>query len=211
MANKLVLIVGEHPNEATALYLGRKAAEELERRGYDVSVERMPLELTFVGSVVKGLPPVDVAGHATHFSWLEKILLKHGNEAFYLHFHNSSIYGNPSKLRDLLFLNPHFPTGGVGIEIPAIFKQTKNKRLLERAQDIEDAVATVADFKSSSEHGLVEPILPHLVSSIEDYVNGRLLPVDNIFPINTQPAYDITADIEAGRNPLFRFLQKDAN
>ncbi len=201
-ANKLVITVGEHPDEVTALYLGRKVAEELERRGYDVSVERMPLELTRVGSIVKGLPLVDITGHAMHFSWLENIHLQYGNEVRYLHFHNCYIYGNPLNLRDILFLDANLPTGGAGIEIPAIPKQTKNKRLLKGALKPEDA--TVADFKSSSEHGLVDLILPRLVQSIEDYINGRLLPVE--LPRDIKPTYkfNIADGIVDQSNPFSR-------
>ena len=55
----VVIVVGEHPQEVSALYLGKKVYERLSSAGYDAHLERMPVELTLIGSIVKGLEPVN--------------------------------------------------------------------------------------------------------------------------------------------------------
>lgn len=137
--NPIVIVIGEHPHEASAFYLGKKVYERLQSASYNVSLERMPVELTPVGSVVKGLEPVDEK--TVRLDWLRELYGRYGAGAFYFHFHNSRYdptEDEKPEIETMELSRVGYPPveefkvyKGFAFELPAIWRQTRNKRFLE--------------------------------------------------------------------------------
>lgn len=131
----VVIIVGEHPQEVSALELGKGVYERLRHDDYKAFLERMPLKLTPVGSVVKGLEPVDE--RVVRIAWLREVFARYGDDAFCFSFHNGK-YPGVSGIEIVRYEDITYPPiwefskyKGFVLEIPAVFKPTRNNRLLE--------------------------------------------------------------------------------
>ncbi len=194
----VVIVIGEHPQESTAFHLGKVVYERLRRNGYDVFLERMPVELTPAGSAVKGLEPADE--RISRLSWLRGVYERHGTEAFYFPFHNwnSDALDGKDTVGAFELCRVDSPPveefrqyRGVALEIPAVWKRTKNRRLMEHARAmaehqaggnlkpgsargyLEAFHAQVVDFEFSSRYGFAgDSVAERLVAMIMAYMDS---------------------------------------
>lgn len=138
----VVVVIGEHPQEATAFTLGKRFQQTLFRHGYSVFIERMPSEVTPIGSVVQGN---EVDEYRTRLTWLRRgVFAKYKSDAIFILFHNS-VYvpdrDNIPHLESALICEVTYPiteefipVKGFAVEIPALWKKTPNKKVLEWGQ-----------------------------------------------------------------------------
>ena len=82
----IVIEFGDHPPEVSAHYYARQVYKELQKHGVNAVLERMPVELTEIGSVVKELTPIDEG--KVRVPWLRNMYSRYPEGSFFFQFHN---------------------------------------------------------------------------------------------------------------------------
>lgn len=165
----LVIAIREHPNEASAFYLGKKVYERLVQLGYDARLERCPIELTPLGFI---------KGYQFDHSYKKLMrwylsLLEDGDVL--LSFHNTR--ENTDRRNAPYFINEEYDNIWI-LEIPATYKNMGNPVILERAEELSREnsnvlpnfgyIIKVVDMKACREKGqLTEEFVDKLTDMIE--------------------------------------------
>lgn len=134
---RIFLITGEHPTESVAARFTTRLETELTCRNYRVRSGGIPLLDTFFGKLIKKPQEVKMAefiADTAHDRELPTVVQRIKNRWEKQGYIVYRVHNSPVELLP----EPRVQNGA--IELPAVYKETKNRRLLVAAKRIEEDI-----------------------------------------------------------------------